>query len=329
MKTIPLPQTDLHVSSLCLGTANLGIDGDEEAAFRLLDAFVDSGGNFLDSARVYSDWVPGEHGRSERILGDWLSSRGNRSRMVLATKGGHPRLDAMGRSRLSPGELESDLDASLKALRTDAIDLYYLHRDDPALPVDRIVETLASFVRKGKVRWVACSNWTAPRIRAALDHAHARSLPAFAANQMLWNVGVRGMRPGGDPTMVAMDGPLLALHRGTGLPAVPYSSQANGFFTKLERAGGVPDAPLSGSRYCTEGNLALFRAMREVRRGTAVSMASVVLGYLLSQDIPTVPVVGCRTPEQLADTLEAAETRLERETLERLDAAVSGAATRP
>lgn len=323
MRTILLPQAGLSVSALCLGTANIGIDGDRMAAFRLLDRFAERGGNFLDSARVYSDWIPGERGRSERILGEWLSARANRGRFVLATKGGHPLLDAMGRSRLSPSELEADLDASLKALRTDRIDLYYLHRDDAGLPAATVVETLSGFVRKGKIRCAACSNWTVPRIREALEHSRTRGLPAFAANQMLWNIGARRMRAGGDPTMTAMDRPTLELHRATGLPAIPYSSQANGFFSKLDATGGVPDRELLKSRYCTEGNLSLYRVLRDLRREAGVSMEALVIGWILSRDIPTVPVVGCRTPQQLDDALDAADTALEPGLMKRLDAAVA------
>lgn len=135
MQLIHLPATALNVSPICLGTGEIGTRLDRNASFRLLDAYVDAGGNFLDTAHVYGDWVKDvERSICEKTIGAWLQSRANRARIVLATKGGHPDLHTMNVPRLSRAEIIQDIDESLQFLQTDVIDLYWLHRDDPLCP---------------------------------------------------------------------------------------------------------------------------------------------------------------------------------------------------
>lgn len=171
MSRIRIPRTDFDVFPVGLGAATLGIANDEADAKALLDRFVEHGGNLIDTARVYSDWVPGELHRSERVLGDWLSERKLRDQVLVATKGGHPYPLGSRLSRLSPGQLEEDVNGSLKSLRVERIDLYWLHRDDPALPVGPIMDCLHRFQTEGKIRFYAASNWSPRRIRTANAHA--------------------------------------------------------------------------------------------------------------------------------------------------------------
>jgi aryl-alcohol dehydrogenase-like predicted oxidoreductase len=309
-------------ADLALGTAQLGVTGGDGPAFALLDAFIERGGSHIDTARVYSNWVPGERGRSERIIGDWMHRRGNRDRISIATKGAHPPLGRMGHARMSPREIRSDLEASLRALRTDTVDVYYVHRDDPARPAGEIVETLEGFAREGLVRSYACSNWTAARIREAAAHARDHGCRGFAASQVLWNIGSRSMRPASDPTMKVMDDELLELHRTTGLAAVAYSSQAGGFFNKVDAAGGRLRVALRASPYATPENLLLAGALSRAARELGVPVSHLVLAWLFSRDIPVLPIVGCRTLEQLEDSIAAARLRLDPELSARLDAVV-------
>jgi aryl-alcohol dehydrogenase-like predicted oxidoreductase len=309
---------------LALGTAQLGIRGGDRPAFALLDAFAERGGTRIDTARVYSDWVPGERGRSERIIGDWMRLRGNRDRISIATKGAHPALGRMGHARMSPREIRSDLEASLRALRTDRVDVYYVHRDDPARPAGEIVETLEGFAREGLVRSYACSNWTAGRIREAMAHARDHGYHGFAASQVLWNIGSRFMKPPADPTMKVMDDELLELHRTTGLAAVAFSSQAGGFFTKVDAAVGRLRLVLRANPYATPANLRLAAVLSQVARELGNPVSHIVLAWLFSRDIPVLPIVGCRTPEHLADSIAAAGLRLDPGVVARLDAAVHG-----
>jgi aryl-alcohol dehydrogenase-like predicted oxidoreductase len=307
-----------------MGIADIGVKTTEEEGFELLDAFVEAGGTFIDTARVYSNWVPGELSRSERILGDWLQARNCRDRMVLATKGGHPPLDAMHQSRLGFADVQEDVDGSLRSLRVDTVDLYYLHRDDPARPVGEVIDTLEEFVAAGKIRYYACSNWSAQRIEQALDYARSKGSTGFVANQMRWNIGSRNSPPGRDTTMVAMDEATLALHRTRDIAAVPYASQAGGFFTKLDVAGGVPDERLAGRAFCNDANLALYGIIRELARSHDCGVTQIVLSYLLSQPFPTIPVFSCRTPEQLQDTLESVSVTLSPGEMARLEEYAGG-----
>jgi len=305
MPFIRIPRTSLTPSSLCLGTGNLGSSLSKEESFTLLDAFVDLGGNFLDTARVYTDWLPGERSISEKTIGEWIHLRRIRNRIILATKGGHPELATMNIPRLSPRDIIGDLDASLRNLRTDRIDLYWLHRDDPGRPVGDIMDTLAARVAAGKILHLGCSNWRLERIRAAQEYAEKQGIPGFVANQMMWSLAAT--HPAGlpDPTMVAMDAALKKYHGESGMAAVPYSSQAGGLFQKM--AGGLRDIP---KIYATGENTIRFQRVLELRAQTGLSITEITLGYLLSQPFPTIPIVGFRNPSQLNDSWKGAGTRL-------------------
>ncbi|MCC6756106.1 MAG: aldo/keto reductase [Solirubrobacterales bacterium] len=311
MRQLTLPGSDLHVSSLCLGTGQFGSGIGQEMSWRLLDAFVEAGGTFVDSANVYGDWVPGAKSSSEKMIGAWLAARGLRDRIVLATKGGHPRLDRMDVPRLAPADLIHDVDESLAHLQTDRIDLYWLHRDDPARPVDEIMQTLAGLIAAGKIRYVGCSNWRADRIRAAQESAAANQLPGFVGNQMMWSLAA--LNPDGlaDPSLVSMTPDLCRYHLESGLAAVPYSSQANGLFQKLSHwwtRRGI--SPNQAARYPLAENQARLARAPSLARDLGVSLTGIVLGYLQSHPFVTVPIVGCRTLDQLADSLAGDGVRL-------------------
>ena len=174
MRTLTIPNTDLKVSALCLGAGGLGTRVSPKDSLRLLDEFVQQGGNFLDTAHIYAAWVPGGEGVSERVIGHWLRTRRIREDIIVGTKGGHPHLYSMDVPRLSPAEIAQDLQESLERLHVDTIDLYWLHRDDPNRPVAELIETLTEAVRQNKIRYFGFSNWTVGRMRAALDYARAR-----------------------------------------------------------------------------------------------------------------------------------------------------------
>jgi aryl-alcohol dehydrogenase-like predicted oxidoreductase len=310
MRYIDFPGTELRVSAICLGTGSLGSTVGAADAFALLDAFAGHGGNFLDTAKVYADWLPGERSVSEKTIGRWLCRRSAGESIIVGTKGAHPELSTMHIPRLSPREIVTDLESSLRNLRTEAIDLYWLHRDDPARPVGEILETLHDQVMAGKVRHYGCSNWSAPRIRAAQTYATQHRLQGFVADQMQWSLAHTDAAALADPTMVAMDDELYAYHHQTGLPAVPYSSQAGGYFQKLD--AGEHDRLSRGARrlYGHVRNQERLWRLRHLSQGTGRTITQLVLGYLLSQPFPTIPVVGCKTQEHLLDSLSAAQVRL-------------------
>ena len=318
MESIILPGTPLSVSPLCLGGVPFGNTLTEAETFALLDHFVAFGGNFIDTARIYSDWVPVEKHRSERILGDWMTARGNRAKLIVATKGAHPLMESIDVPRTSAEELRTDLEGSLRSLRTEVIDLYWLHRDDPARPVAHFIDLLNRFLREGKIRAFGASNWTARRLRDAHLYAQQTGQQGFCANQPYWCLGVAQSRPPGFTGYVKFDADAHRLHTETGLAVIPYTSQANGFFSKLARG----DAGLEQHIFHVPANLAAGRVVRELAASKQVAPSAIVLAYLWSsRPFPVVPIVGSRTEAQLKECFTSLPLRLSRAEVARLESA--------
>jgi aryl-alcohol dehydrogenase-like predicted oxidoreductase len=310
MRPLPLPGTNLSVSPLCLGGVPFGLTLGEKETSALLDRFVELGGNFIDTARIYSDWVPGEKRRSERVLGDWLQARGHRDRLVLATKGAHPFIESPTVPRTSAAEIRDDLEGSLRTLRVEVIDLYWLHRDDAARPVEHFIDALNAFLREGKIRAIGASNWTAARIRAANDYARASGQQGFVASQPLWSLGCQQARPSSILGLVKFDADAHRFHCETGLAVIPYTSQANGFFSKLALPRDQRPANLGQNDYHTPPNLAAGEIVVQLAQEKHVNPSAIVLAYLWSRPFPVVPIIGCRTPAQLEDSVAALPVRL-------------------
>lgn len=318
---IPLPRLPLPVSRLCLGSGSFGHIVSEPDTLALLDRFVALGGNFIDTARIYSDWVPGERSRSERIIGDWLRARGNRDRLVIATKGAHHRLDTPGVPRSSAAEIREDLDGSLRSLRIDTVDLYWMHRDDPSRPVEHFIDLLNGFVRDGKIRAFGASNWTIARLRAAQDYAARSGQIGFAASQPLWCLGCQQAKPSPIPGLAIFDGPAGRFHRETGLAVIPFTSQAHGFFSKLARPPAERPADLEQHLFHTPPNLAAGQIVVALATAKGVAPSAIVLAYLWSHAFPVVPIVGCHTIAQLEDSFAALPVRLAAAELQSLEEA--------
>ena len=304
MDRVRLPGSDIKISALCLGVAEIGVRQTEIEAHRLLDYWVQSGGNGIDTARVYSDWIPGEKHRSERIVGDWLKTTRVREQIVLCTKAGHPVFAGNWRVRLSPSELQQDLEGSLKTLGTDYIDLWFLHRDDERLPVEEIIDGCDAFVSDGQVKALGAANWTADRIRKANDYASRASKAGFAATQLFWNLGSRHFR-GLESTQRSMDNDAEQLHEAANLVAMPYSSQAGGFFSDWLEGDEVARLKAERSGYATKANFQMARLAGEIARRNGVPVGAVVLAFLRSHPFKVVPIVGCGTSAHLAASIEA------------------------
>ena len=319
MRYVTIPGTDLRVSGICLGTATFGSEITAEESFKMLYQFTGAAGNFIDTARVYADWLPGGHGASETTIGRWLAQRGGRDSIILATKGGHPDLKAMNVSRMSQSEISIDIEESLHCLQTDYIDLYWLHRDDTAIAVADILCTMERFVEQGKIRYYGCSNWRTPRIREAIDCAKTLGIEGFVGDQPMWSLAEWNPGVIGDPTLVPMSPELFDLHRATGLAAIPYSSQAKGFFTKFAR-NGQDIAPPMKRRFWNKRNLARAEKAMELASQMHIPVAAIPLAWLAGQPFVTVPIIGPRNCMQLAESLTAADIVLPPETVEDLRA---------
>jgi len=309
-----LGYSGLEVSRLCLGTNVFGWTADEAASHAVLDAYVDGGGNFIDTADAYSAWVPGNSGgESESIIGDWMAARGNRDDMVIATKvGSWPE-----RPGLSAANIAAAVEGSLRRLRTDRIDLYYAHRDDPDTPQEETVAAFDALVRAGKVRHVAASNYDAPRLAGALEVAKSTGSARFTALQPHYNLMERDFEH--------ELAPLLAEQ---GLSCLPYYGLARGFLTGKYTA----DTPVQSVRaegvaaYLDERGRRVLSVLAEVADAHRVTQAAVALAWLAGRPTVSTPIASARTPEQLADLLPMAELRLTPDEERRLDVASSSAA---
>jgi aryl-alcohol dehydrogenase-like predicted oxidoreductase len=306
-----LGTTDLQVFPLALGGNVFGWTADEETSFAVLDAYTAAGGNFVDTADVYSAWVDGNSGgESETIIGRWLARRGRRDDLVIATKvSQHP--DAKGLSRAS---IRRGVDASLRRLQTDHIDLYYAHYDDADTPLEETVAALGELVTEGKVRYVAASNYTADRLEQALKIADAGGLPRYAAIQSHHNLVHRG----------EYEGALAGLAAREGLAAVPYYALASGFLTGKYRDGttdsGSPRAE-GAAKYLDDRGRRVLAALDEVAAAHGVAVATVALGWLAAQPTVVAPIASARTVEQLPDLVAVAELELTAAELDRLTTA--------
>jgi aryl-alcohol dehydrogenase-like predicted oxidoreductase len=319
LKSLSLPGTDLTVSPLCLGTNQFGTALDDAAAARILDVFIEQGGNFVDTARSYGDWIPdAPQGASERALGRLLRQR-DRASLVVATKGCEFDYRAGDFAlRVTPELLRADLAASLAALQTDYIDLYWLHRDDPAQPVAALIDALIEQQHAGRIRAFGCSNWSVERIEAAQAYARSRGHGGFVACQPLWGLAepdrqaMQQYCPGG----YYEDG-YQALHR-AGLTMIPYSGQSRGFFTKLAAAGegALPDD--LAALYLNDANRRRLPVVERIAGARGVSINQVVLAYLLSQPALTIPIIGASRGEQLLDSVRAADVTLSADELQAL-----------
>lgn len=306
---INIPRTELSLFPMGYGTVDIGLKKKDPAdIYPVLEAYLDMGGNVIDTARIYSDWVPPEIGRSERILGEWIRSRGRHDDFILITKGGHPRLGDMHTPRMSPKDMQGDIELSLKALGVDCIDIYFYHRDDISVPVGAHLEFMEEQRRKGNIRYYGCSNWTSERMDEAEEYAAEHGLRGFVANQMLFNIGQQHMRPPDDDTMVAMDEHMLKIHRRGNNLAMPYFGLCSGFFHKLDALG--PDA-VADSPYCTPGNLLLKKRIDAIRRETGASLTQVLLGFFYAQDFPVVPLVFSSNIDHLKDAMAAPGLKLD------------------
>lgn len=310
MNRLQLPGTGLSVSPLCLSGKAYGDTITEAQSLALLDRFVGLGGNFIDTARFYSDWMPGEPRRSERIIGDWLQARGHRDKLVISTKGAHAFIDSLRTPRTSATEIRDDLEGSLSKLRVEVIDLYWLHRDDEARPVEHFVDLLNAFLREGKIRAFGACNWTVARLSAANNYAKRSGQQGFVASWMLWSLGCQQARPPADSGLLIFDAAAYRFHRETGLAVVPFMSNANGFFDKLALPSGQQPADLARNGYYTPANLAAGKIVAEVALMKSTTPNAIVLAYLRSRPFPVAPIIDCSSITQVEDCMAGLSVRL-------------------
>ena len=284
-----------------------GWTADESNSFAVLDAFAAAGGNFIDTADTYSSWVPGHvGGESESIIGRWMAARGNRASIVIATKVG--MLPAL--KGLAPATIRSAVEGSLRRLGVDRIDLYYAHRDDPDTPIADTLRAFDGLVKEGKVRHVAASNYTAPRLREALAISRRDSLGEYVALQPHYNLMHRQ----------EYEGELQELCVAEQVACLPYFSLAMGFLTGKYRPGAAVLSPRAGgaSKYLDERGIRVLAALDDIAAAHGTAVSAVALAWLAAQPTVVAPIASARTVAQLTELLPMLGLTLTGEELKRL-----------
>ena len=315
MKLRRLGKTELLVAPLCLGTMQFGWTADEEESFATLDAYVAAGGNFIDTADIYSTWVPSHPGgESETIIGRWMNAHGNRDSLVIATKLRGRMWDGPDGEGLSRAHIERAIEDSLRRLQTDTIDLYQTHWPDGDVPIEETLSVFQELIDAGKVRYAGASNYTAPELDDALATADAKGVAAFVSLQPHYNLVHRR----------EFEGDLERVCRSGGLGVIPYSPLAGGFLTgKYRRDEPVPKSQRAfrAKEYMHERGFAVIDALGAIAQARGSTVAAVALAWQLAKPAITSPIIGANTPEQLADLLPAWDLELTEEDVVSLDAA--------
>jgi len=293
---ITIAETDLVVHPLCLGGNVFGWSADKAQSEGVLDAYTKHGGNFIDTADVYSEWKEGNvGGESETIIGTWAKARGNRSELVIATK------VAMLSKRpgLSTANIIAACDESLKRLQTDYIDLYYSHKDDEETPIEETLTAYAQLIAQGKVRYIAASNFSPERLAQSLKFSADNSLPSYIAVQDHYNLMHR-------TEFETKQAPVLDQNV---ITCIPYFGLARGFLTGKYRAGVTVNSLRAGgvAEYQNEKGYAVVSALDEIAKAHNSSLAAVALAWLRAQPQVSTPIASARTVEQLEEIIQVVE----------------------
>ena len=310
MEMRPVGASGLSTPRLVLGGNVFGFTVKGDEAFRILDRFVAAGGTMVDTADIYSNWVPGHvGGESETLLGEWLALRGRRGDVLIATKVGYER-------GLSARHIEEAVEASLGRLQTDRIDLYYAHKDDPSTPIEETLRAFDRLVRAGKVRAIGASNYSADRLAEALAISEREGMAPFTVLQPEYNLMARD----------SFEGPLQQLSIERGLGVLPYFGLASGFLTGKYRSEADFGKSVRGSgmgRYLNARGRSVLAALDAVAAETKATPAHVALSWLAAQPGVTAPIASATSLEQLEELLGVMTLDLSAEQTERLSAAAA------
>ena len=297
---VALGRTELQVHPLCLGGNVFGWSANAAQSQEVLSAYESAGGNFIDTADMYSRWHTGNvGGESETIIGDWMRARGNRSEMVIATK----VAKLATRPGLSTANIAAAAEDSLRRLGTDYIDIYYAHHDDEEIPLEESLTAFNELVTSGKVRYLAASNYSAARLEEALKISRDLGMSEYLLLQPNYNAIVRN----------EYEGDLMAVAVKEDIPVLPYFSLAAGFLTGKYQPGVEVDSVRAGDMpdYKNDRGWAILDAITEIAKQENTSIAAVALGWLRAQPGVVTPIASARTTEQLAEILPVVELSAE------------------
>ena len=314
MQLRTLGRSNLRVAPLCLGGNVFGWTATETASFAVLDAFVGAGLNFVDTADVYSVWVPGHRGgESETVLGNWLKRTAKRKDVVIATKVGMEM--APDRKGLSAAHIERSVEQSLRRLQTDYIDLYFSHCDDTGVPMEETLGTYQKLIAEGKVRAIGASNFSAARMTEALELSRTNGLPRYEVLQPHYNLYARSDYESSlEPLCVEQQ-----------IGVVSYFALASGFLSgkyrtpadagKSARGKGIVD------KFLNERGLRILAALDDVGRRYGASPATVALAWQIARPSITAPIASATAVSQLSELIAATQLKLDPAAIEQLNAA--------
>jgi len=309
-----LGRTGLKVSELCIGSMNFGWTASEQDAYAVFSAFADAGGNFIDTADIYSRWVEGNPGGiAETYIGNWLQGR-TRHEFVIATKVRGRMGEGPNDEGLSRAHLAQSIEASLKRLQTDYIDLYYAHWPDDDTLIEETLRTLDDLVKSGKVRYVGASNYSTFKLTKALWTSDKHNLVRFDCLQPHYNMVHRA----------EFERDLQEVCLAEGLGVVPYSPLAGGFLTGKYQRDIIPAQSRGAGnnrmqRYMVDANFALLKKLQELGQHRGKTVAQMALGWLLSNPVVTSPIIGANSVKQLEESLGAVDLRLEQDEMDVLN----------
>ena len=302
--------TNLRASKLVLGTDTFGTQVSEQDAFALLDCYVGAGGNMIDTASVYADWLGKGKSISEKTIGKWLVSRGCRDKVIISTKGGHHDLTTLS-SRLNLKSIQEDFENSLNNLQTDRIDIYWLHKDDPNQEPEAMIEILNEAVSKDGARYLGVSNWTYDRIKRANTYAQEKSLRPIIASQIQHSIAKLNKAAYG---ITAMDEVQYEKYSLDDLNVFAFSSQAKGFFAIMEKGGEAALPEKTKQMFWNERNLERFHRLKTMAQEKNVPIPALVIAALVCDEkVNTFAQIGPRTLTELDSSLEEANLRLTQE----------------
>ena len=293
---ITIPESDLVVHPLCLGSNIFGGNATEAESHLVMDAYRSHGGNFIDTADMYSQWVEGHvGGESESVIGSWMKARGNRADMVIATK--VSKMDR--RPGLSAQNIFAACEESLDRLQTDYIDLYYSHSDDETVSLEETLGAYAQLIAEGKVRYIAASNFTPARVRESIKFSEDNNLPAYVAVQDQYNLIDR----------TTYESEMAATVADLGISNIPFYGIARGFLTGKYRPGvtEVDSKRPAALVYTTDKNYAVLSAMDEIAQAHNAPLGAIALGWLRAQPTVSAPIASARTVPQLEEIIQVVE----------------------
>jgi len=308
-----LGNSDLFVAPLAFGGNVFGWTINQDQSFDLLDQFVGSGFNLVDTADVYSRWAPGNNGgESETIIGNWMKERNNRGSVIIATKVGGDM--GQGKRDLSKKHIISAVENSLKRLRTDYIDLYQSHWDDTDVPVEETLAAYAQLISEGKVRWIGASNFSPKRLQESLDSADKNGLPKYQTFQPHYNLYEREI----------FEKELEQICVENQLGVISYYSLASGFLTGKYRTENDLAKSVRGAgalKYLNERGINILQALDLVSKKYNTTLSAIALAWLIARPVVSAPIVSATSSAQLAEIMQAPELILDAESIETLNRA--------